>query len=135
MSPLDRLLGSLEALLGPDGTLLGRSWGPLGASWGGLGPSWAPLGASWGALGVSWAPLGRLLGPSWKVSVFWPPTWVPKGTQNPSKIPKKLKKIDAKKALVLKHVFFFIFFSMDFVASTPCILEPNLAMKPKTSIL
>ena len=67
MSPLDRLLGSLEVFLEPPGALLaaswslfGRSWGGLGVSWAPLGPSWGGLGASWGLLGASWAALGRL---------------------------------------------------------------------------
>ena len=44
LSPLDWLLGSLEALLEPPGALLGASWRLLGRSWGG---SWGLLGASW----------------------------------------------------------------------------------------
>ena len=62
LSPLGRLLGSLEAFLEPTGVLLAASWSLFGRSWGGLGVSWAPLGPS---LGGSWSllgPLGRLLG-------------------------------------------------------------------------
>ena len=61
--------------------------GALGASWGGLGASWYVLGASWGVLWAFWgrlgSPLGRLEG---KKVANIAPTWLPKRSQNPSKI-------------------------------------------------
>ena len=64
--------------------------GALGASWGGLGASWYVLGASWGVLWAFWgrlgSPLGRLEG---KKVANIAPTWLPKRSQNPSKIEAK----------------------------------------------
>ena len=64
--------------------------GALGASWGGLGASWYVLGASWGVLWAFWgrlgSPLGRLEG---KKVANMAPTWLPKRSQNPSKIEAK----------------------------------------------
>ena len=104
------------------------SLGLLGASWDLLGRSWVPLGASWGALGASWAPLGLKIRKNLNGISFVE-------LNLGAKIDEKSKKIDVKKALVLRHGFFidFLRFCMDW--GPPNGFGPNLAMKPKTSIL
>ena len=63
-------------------------WSDLGmvfeASWECLGASWGVLRASWGVL---WAFWGRLEG---KKVANMAPTWLPKRSQNPSKIEAKI---------------------------------------------
>ena len=83
------LLGALWCLLGAFGCLLGAFWVLLGASWALLGSLGAFLGCSWGALGRSWGDLGAQVD-FWLI--FCPilvPTWLPKASQNGTKIDPK----------------------------------------------
>ena len=101
LSPLDRLLGSLQALLEPPGALFG---------------------ASWGALGEVLGPLGRLLGrlegdpKKLKNSMqknsqqgghrksFWAPQRGPKSIKNAAKTEQKLSRFSSSKKLLFKSL-------------------------------
>ena len=95
-----------------------------------LEASWDLLGRSWGLLGGSWALLGHIFK---KTLNKLPPLKANLG----AKIDEKSKQLDVKKALVLRDDFFidFLHFCMDLRSSKPSIFGPNLAMKPKTSVL
>ena len=103
-------------------SLWGRSWQLYGRSWVVWGRSWPLLERSWDALGASWAPLGRYLATSnikpSKKTLHSRPAWEPTLT-------KSRKKIDVKKTLVLRHVFFIdIFrFCIDLGPSKPEFLD------------
>ena len=83
-------------------------------------PSWRPLGASWDALGASWAPLGLKIRKNLKKICFVE-------LNLGAKIDEKSKKIDVKKALVLRHVFFkdFLRICIDFGSSKPSFWHQN----------
>ena len=81
-----------------------------------LEASWGLLGRSWGLLGASWAQDPKK---SKKVCFF--------KLNLGAKIDEKSKKIDVKKALVLRHVFFmdFLRFCIDFGSSKPSFWDRN----------
>ena len=83
-------------------------------------PSWRPLGASWGALGASWAPLGLKIRKNLNAICFFE-------LNLGAKIDEKSKKIDVKKALVLRHVFFMdcLRFCIDCGPSKPSFWDQN----------
>ena len=109
-SPLERLLGSLEALLEPPGVLLGTSWAILRHSGGLPGASWAPFGPSWAVLEATQnkTKMKSIFEPQTRaqkaptIIKFWAPFWAPKSTKMAPKPRQNLRRCSRAKKLPFK---------------------------------